>query len=134
MGKKGSRTDSRKEEFIEWTVAALGMVLLSGALGVIIYRAITQESTPPALSVIVESIAPSAAGYHVAFKVHNYGSQTAAAVVIEAELIENGKSVEKSTSALAYSPANSVRRGGMYFQRDPNLFTLNIRALGFEHP
>ncbi len=119
---------------MEWTIAVLGMALIAVALGVILYRAITQESKPVDLTVSVESIQRSEQGYRVDFNVNNSGSKTAAAVVIEGELRKDGQSVEKSNATLAYAPANSTRRGGIYFMNDPGLYDMTIRAAGFEKP
>jgi uncharacterized protein (TIGR02588 family) len=119
---------------IEWIIAVIGMAMLSVAFGFILYRAVTFESKPADLSVLIESVVRGEQGYRVDFLVKNSGTKTAAAVVIEGELSRGGQSVEKSNATLAYAPANSIRRGGIYFTHDPDQHELKIRAAGFEKP
>lgn len=118
----------------EWALAAIGVVLVGIAIGSAFYRALTQEETPPQIEVKVVAVKPSSSVYVVEFEVRNAGTQTAAALTIEAQLLTSGEPVETSTATLAYSPGNSVRRGGIFFTKDPNAFALKIRALGYESP
>jgi uncharacterized protein (TIGR02588 family) len=127
-------SDKKARNTIEWVIASLGMVVLALALGFILYQAINKDSGPPRLSVSVESIERSGNGYRVDFIVTNTGPETAASVVIEGELSKGGQSMETSTATLAYAPANSIRRGGIYFTHDPDQHELKIRAAGFEKP
>ncbi len=131
---KESDKKATAANFPEWIIAALGMVLLFSALGFILYRAVMSESRPASLSVSVESIERSDQGFRVDFTVSNSGSQTAAAVMIEGELTEAGRTVEKSNASLGYAPGNSIRRGSIYFANDPNLHEIKVRAVGFEKP
>jgi uncharacterized protein (TIGR02588 family) len=125
----------RKETPVwEWIVAAVGLIFVIATLGTTLYRAITEESTPPILEISVEAIVPTNNGYLVEFRVKNTGNQTAAALTIEGELKRGEESVETSTASLAYAPANSRREGGLFFTKNPNEFELNIRALGYEKP
>ena len=119
---------------MEWGIAIAGMVILSGALGLILFRAVTNEARPANLSVTLESIAILDQGYRVDFRVDNSGTETAAAVTIEGELSKGGQSVEKSNATLVYVPANSTRKGGMFFTNDPNGHEVKLRAAGFEKP
>jgi uncharacterized protein (TIGR02588 family) len=127
-------SDKKARNTIEWVIASLGIVVLALALGFILYQAINKDSGPPRLSVSVESIERSGNGYRVDFIVTNTGPETAASVVIEGELSKGGQSMETSTATLAYAPANSIRRGGIYFTHDPDQHELKIRAAGFEKP
>ena len=118
----------------EWIIAAAGLILVVGAVGATLYRAITEKSVPPILEIAVESKMPTANGYLVKFRVKNSGNQTAADVTIEGSLKQNGENVETSTTRLNYSPANSEREGGLFFTKNPNDFEFQIRALGYEKP
>src|SRR5687768_17180637 len=93
----------------EWIIAAAGLILVIGAVGATLYRAIVEETIPPILEISVEAIQPMADGYLVKFRVKNTGNQTAAALTIEGSLKQNGESVETSTTRLNYAPANSER-------------------------
>ena len=133
MAKEDS-VEKKARNTVEWVIASLGLVVLALALGFILYQAINKVSGPPRLSVSVESIERSVDGYRVDFIVTNSGPETAASVVIEGELSKGGQSVETSNATLAYAPASSTRRGGIYFTKDPNQYELKIRAAGFEKP
>ena len=134
MSTKGSKKQTAATNTVEWVIAAFGITVLSAALGFITYRAVVGETKEASLSVSVESVERLEQGYRVDFIVSNSGSQTAAAVQIEGELSTAGQSIEKSSATLTYSPANSTRRGALYFSKDPNLYELKMRAAGFEKP
>lgn len=134
-----ARKDQSKDEQTsppawEWILAAVGVILVGAAIGSALYRGLTQENTPPQIEVAVAGIKSAAEGFVVEFEVRNTGTQTAAALGIEAQLLASGEPVETSTATLAYSPSNSIRRGGIYFTKDPKAFELKIRALGYESP
>jgi len=118
----------------EWIIAAIGLILVSGAVGTMVYRAATEEPTPPNLSFTVDSIEPTDSGYLVKFSVKNTGNRTAAGLTVEGTLKNGEENAETSTAAFTYAPANSVRQGGFFFAKNPNDFTLKIRALGYEKP
>ncbi|MDQ3088505.1 MAG: TIGR02588 family protein [Acidobacteriota bacterium] len=132
--KKENRGRQKETPVWEWIIAAVGLILVVAALGTTLYRAVTEESTPPILEISVKAIVPTSNGYLVEFRVKNTGNQTAAALTIEGELKRGAESVETSTASLAYAPANSQREGGLFFTKNPNEFELNIRALGYEKP
>ena len=115
----------------EWAIATAGLILVTAAVGMMVYRAATEESTPPRLEIVIDSIEQNGEGYLVKFIVKNTGNQTAAAVAVEGEL----KSVSETAAAtLTYVPSNSVRRGGLYFTKNPQQSDLQIRVTGYEEP
>ena len=118
----------------EWILAAFGLVLVCVAIGSMIHRGVTQESSPPNLSIQVESTTPVQNGYAVAFRVKNTGTQTAAAVNIEAILMQGEEEMENGTATITYMPAGSEREGGVFFTKDPRALELRIRVLGYEKP
>lgn len=136
MAEKKSANRKRQKEtpVSEWIIAAVGLILVVAAIGTTLYRAITEESTPPNLEVSVEKIVPAVNGFLVEFQVSNTGNQTAAGLIIEGQLKKGDESVETSTATLTYAPANSIRHGGMYFTKNPNEFDLQLRAMGYEKP
>jgi uncharacterized protein (TIGR02588 family) len=119
---------------LEWTFAAIGLLVVSVAIGFLIYRGATKGDTPPQIKIEVESIAQTGEIYLVSFRVSNTGNTTAAALMIEGELKNGEKSEETSDISLAYLPAHSVRRGGLFFTKNPNEYRLEIRAKGYEQP
>ena len=115
----------------EWIIAAVGLILVVVAIGTTVYRAMTEESTPPKLEVVIDSISPNGDGYLVRFTVKNTGNQTAAAVAVEGKLKDES---ETGTATLTYVPSNSERRGGLFFTKNPQQFDLQIRVTGYEEP
>ena len=47
----------------EWIVAAVGLILVAGTIGFLVYQAIKGETLPPDVVVKVDSIAPVGSGY-----------------------------------------------------------------------
>ena len=119
---------------LEWITAAIGILLVSGVLGFLIYRGLTKGDTPPIIKIEVESVTPKGESYLVNFRAINTGDSTAAAVTIEGELKNGEKSEETSDISLTYVPAHSERRGGLIFTKNPNEYQLQIRAKGYEEP
>lgn len=144
MAKDGSKSKTQDESeknkrhakppASEWIVAAIGCVLVAGAIGFMIYQAIYHQTSPPNFSVKVVSVSQTANGYLVKFSLENTGDQTAAAVTVEGELLRDTESVEKSAATLTYAPSHSKREGGLFFVNNPQDFNLKIRATGYEQP
>lgn len=118
----------------EWVVAAIGAMLVLGAIGYLVYFA---ETTPMSLPVIVleqEPTARSGAGYVVVVTVTNEGGTTAAAVEIEGMLSRGGVELETAATTLDYVPRFSTRQAGLFFSSDPRDGVLTLRALGYAEP
>lgn len=115
-------------------VACVGLVLVAGVLGLLLYKAVWGDTSPPQITVRVISIVPMQNGYLVQFHAVNQGGSTGEGVVIGAELRRNGEPVESSQTTLNYLPANSEQRGGLFFTQDPRQFDFQIRAFGYEEP
>ena len=131
---KNTPVENQKTPFWEWLIAAAGLILVIGTIAVTLNRAVNEEKSPPRLKVSVDSTEPSGDGFLVKFRVVNSGNQTAAAVTVEGELKNGTESIETASATLTYAPANSVRRGGLYFTKNPQQFDLQIRATGYEEP
>lgn len=135
MAQKEKEADQRQQPPIwEWLLAAVGLVIVSLAIGTIVYRAVTQDSSPPDIQITVKTVSEKAGGFLVEFEVHNQGNQAASAVNIEGELRSNGVAVETKTMSMSYSPPNSKRSGGLIFAKDPKLYDVKIAAVGYENP
>jgi uncharacterized protein (TIGR02588 family) len=133
---KKSENENRHEKppVWEWIIAGLGLILVAGAIGFMLYEAITHESSPPNFSISVDSINPNNDGYLVRFRVKNTGDQTAADVTIEGELKQGAEIVETSAVKLTYVPSASEREGGFVFSKNPNEYELKLRAKSYEKP
>ena len=139
---KESDKESQKEtepqedspSLLEWIFAAIGVLVVTSALGFLIYRGATKSDTPPVIRVEVESVTKTGENFLVNFRVHNTGDTTAADLTIEGELKNGEKAEETSDVTMSYVPAQSTRRGGLFFMKDPHQFQLQIRAKGYELP
>lgn len=119
--------------WLEWLAAGIGLFLVLGIFGVIGWQAYNGASTPPVITVTVENMAPADGGYRVLFRARNSAGEAAAQVEIEGKVSTDGGE-EVSRVVLDYVPGYSVRRGGLFFTRDPRSGTLAVRATGFVEP
>ncbi len=126
--------DEHKIPVLEWIAAAIGLILVSAAIGFVFYQALFFESNPPSIIITIESVTPNGSGYLVAFKAANNGDKTAASVAIEGELKKGAESIEKSGVTIGYVPSYSETNGGLFFSKNPQEFDLQIRATGYQQP
>ncbi len=117
-----------------WGIALLGLALVLGSIVFMLYEAAAGDSSPPDVTVKVESIVPSRHGFLVRFRVVNEGGTTAEGLTVEGELRNGTQSVEISDTTIEYVPSHSEREGGLYFSSDPQQHQLRIRAKGYEKP
>lgn len=109
-------------------------MLVAAALGILLYKAIWREVSPPEVAVRVISVAPAQDGYLVQFEAFNRGGSTAEGVVIEGQLRRGTDMPEISHTTLDYLPSHSAVRGGLFFTHDPRQFDFRLRAIGYEDP
>ena len=119
---------------LEWAAAAVGLALVCGVLGVMLWLGVTRDERPPEVSVRTEAVTPAAGGYVVTIRAVNTGDTTAADVTVEGELRGAGGVAETSTMSFKYLAPHSERRGGLFFEKDPRRFKLELRAKGYETP
>jgi len=119
---------------LEWVIGALGLVIVTAVVGVLIYEAIAGDKSPPEVKLTVQSIAPLQHGFLVKLRAENIGGEPAARVAITAELWQQSKVVELSETQFEHLPPHSSREAGVFFQRDPQLHEIRLRALGYEAP
>lgn len=131
---KSSEKKNQKIPFLEWLTAVIGLILVVGALGFIIYEASTNEHEPPILKLSYGAVIKTEAGYLVKFEVENNGDETAANVVIEGKLTKGAQEIETSSVTFDYAPSQSKRNGGLYFKNNPQEFDFEILAKGYQKP
>ena len=118
-----------------WGIALFGLALVVGAIGFMLYEAAAGDSSPPDVTVRVDSILPTRNGYLVRFRAINEGGSTAEGLTVEGRLLRNGtEAVENSNTTIEYVPAHSEREGGLFFTSDPRQYELQLRAKGYEKP
>ena len=130
---KAARNES-ETPLSEWVVAILGMLLVAGSIGYLVYDAAAGDTSPPDIMVHADSIQPVTGGYLVRIRAVNRGGATAAAVVVEGALKSADEEIEASEITFGYVPSHSERRGGLFFNEDPRGFELELRAKGYEEP
>ena len=125
---------SGKPPALEWLTAAVGLILVAGTIGFLIYQTATEKHAPPDLSVETDSFIKTEKGYLVKFSVYNKGDENAADVVVEGKIARGGEDLETSSVTIDYSPSHSKREAGLFFTKNPKEFELNIRPLGYKKP
>ena len=118
----------------EWVTGAVGLLLVLGTVGFIVYDALGSEPSVP--DVTIEHIATerTAGGFVVRFRARNSGSATAAALSISGQLSDGTATVETSEIVLDYLPADAERLGGLIFRNDPAGYELRLEAKGYVDP
>lgn len=144
QGKNDSKSESSssderqnggdKTSVWEWITAFIGLALVVGAIGFMLYKAIAGAEAPPSVSVKIESVEQIPNGYLVEFNAFNEGNETIQGVIIEAELKRGGEKSETKQMTLHFLPSLSTRKGGFFFQNDPRQFDLQLHAVGYEKP
>ena len=119
---------------LEWTVFALGLVLVLATLGFLALQVVKSEAGPPDIVVRLGDPLPTRNGYLVPVRVSNIGRSTAEDVKIPVVLeLPNGER-EEAELDLAFLPRDSRREGYVSFREDPGRGTLAVGAIAFEVP
>lgn len=118
----------------EWLAAMVGTLIVLAAVGLLLYDAFVPPTTPPDITIEVDSIVEVGGGYLVEFRAVNSGYSTASMLVVGAELRDGAEVVESSEVTLDYVPEQSQRAAGVFFTEDPRRHRLEIRPRGYEHP
>ena len=125
-----------KKNWFEWTVFAVGLLLLLAVSGYLLYEAVTIAHKPAALSISLG--APVAAGdphhFTVPITIRNDGGQTAAEVDIEVLLLEGEKQVERRELTFDFVPHMSSRSGALTFDSAPSPEQLRAQVLTYVEP
>ena len=120
---------------LEWISAAIGGLLTAATLAVVASQIPgNDEETAPDLQVEVTGVARAASGHLVRLVVSNRQKKTAAGVEIEGRLERGGEVAETSRVTFDYVASGSAARGGLWFKRDPALYTLTVLAIGYRDP
>jgi uncharacterized protein (TIGR02588 family) len=109
------------KNWLEWSVLAVGIVVLGVVLYVLTVAAIRTKETPPQLQ--VEFGTAQLQGdrhYRVPVHVRNGGGTTAADVAISVELRVGSQTVERAELTFELVPRGSKREGVVLFTRDPS--------------
>ena len=121
-----------RKNWLEWLVFGAGLVLVSAALGYLVYDGATLGDAPPSIEVRLGEPEPRAQNFIVPVSVVNRGDRTAEGVKIEVVL--RGAGEERGEFVLAFLPRGATREGWVAFRADPRLGRLEARVVGYEKP
>ena len=119
---------------LEWTVFAIGLVLVLATLGYLVRESIVGDGGPPEVVARLGEPRPSASGYLVPVEVANNGQTTAEDVLVPIFLEMPGGKREEAELSIAFLPRDSKRNGWVSFRSDPRGATLSLGAIAFEVP
>lgn len=120
---------------LEQVAAAIGLLLTLALLGFIGWQAWSgNDAGAPVVEVRAGSITRAGPGYVLEFTAENLSQTTAAAVQVQGELREGEQTIAISQVTLDFVPGGSTRRGGLFFEQEPNAYHLELRALGYAQP
>ncbi|MFN3515069.1 MAG: hypothetical protein ACK41C_18655 [Phenylobacterium sp.] len=119
---------------LEYVSACAGLSLTLALIAVIAWDAARSDGGPPAVTAEVRKVVATPAGHVVEVRARNIGQSPAAAVTIEGELIGPGGGIETAETTFDYIPERSAREGGLFFQGDPAMGRLSLRAKGYVSP
>jgi uncharacterized protein (TIGR02588 family) len=122
------------KNLLEWTVFAIGLVLVLATLGYLVRESIVSAEGPPEVSARLGTPRPSASGHLVPIEVTNTGGSTAEDVRIPVFLELGNGEREEGELDLAFLPRESTRNGWVSFREDPRRGTLRLGAIAYEVP
>lgn len=118
----------------EWVAAAVGVVLVLGAIGYMAYHGMTSTAPVPDVTVQTVAVEQSGNGHVVRFLAKNHSNATAATLLVEGELREGGTVVETAETTIDFLPPYSERHAGLFFENDPGRYELTIQPKGYDEP
>jgi uncharacterized protein (TIGR02588 family) len=119
---------------LEWVVAGLSLLLVLSVAGFLLEDVFRSSPSPPRITFQVDSVVRAGKGYLVEFRALNAGRTTAAALVVEGELLGDTGTVETTGVSIGYVPSGGETAAGLFFDSDPRRYRLEIRAKGYDHP
>ena len=119
---------------LEWAVAVLGVVVVVGLVGYMVWYGAHAESGPPSFRIAHGPAAPAGERYLIAFEVINTSASTAASVHVVGRLeLANGVAEERRV-AFDYVPDGGRRSGGLFFLNDPREHATTLLVEGYSRP
>lgn len=124
-----------KKNWLEWSVFAVGLVLISVLIGYLVYDAVTLGNDPPVINVELGTVEMQDSRYLVPVTLRNLGDETAAEVAVEVLLMNGDQEVEAAEFTTDFLPRRSTRKGWVTFQTDPaTVETIETHVLGYRIP
>lgn len=136
MGEKQAKPAPFLERtpILEWVMAALGLVLVLGAIGFLTWEGLHTDDRSPVLSARTRGVTPTPHGYVVDVEVRNESHVTASAVEVEGVLATGAGAEEEVALTFDYVPGLGRRQGSMTFRQDPRGRPLTLQVKGQVDP
>lgn len=136
MTKKGSKKSGAgvEKNWLEWAVFGVGLALVAGVLGYLVYDGATATGAPPSVEVRLGEVRATGHNFIVPVSVTNRGGETAEGVMVEVTLEAGGGEPERGEFTAAFLPRGATREGWVAFRTDPRAGRLTPRVLGYEKP
>ena len=132
---KGKGAKRVEKNWLEWSVFGVGLLLVAGTLGYLIYDGAATGEAPPAVEVKLGEPRQTDHNFVVPVTVTNHGDQTAEGVTVEVTLEgAGGGEPERGELTVAFLPRRATREGWVAFRTDPRNGRLTPRVLGYEKP
>lgn len=123
-----------EKNWLEWTVFAVGLVLVLGTLGFLVRESLGAAGGTPEVVARLGPPKASAGGYMVPVEVANLGKGTAEDVKVTVVLEPPEGEPEEAELDIAFLPRDSRRNGWVTFRSDPSRGTLRLGPMAFEVP
>lgn len=124
-----------KRTIAEWITFGAATCILSGIVGLVIYRGLTDKQQAPIVSVQTKEVIRQANGkYQVPFEITNDGDKTAESVQILAELKVNNEVEQTGEQQIDFLSSKEKEEGAFIFDTDPNKGELKIRVASYKLP
>ncbi len=124
----------RAKNWLEWTVFAVGLVLVLATLGYLAWEAVVDTGGPPDVVVQLGSPRSSTGGFMVPVEVTNVGKGTAKDVRVTVVFERSRGQPEAAELEVANLPRESRRSGWVTFAGDPGQGRLRVGPIAFEMP
>ena len=138
MSRKNSKKNDKRVEknWLEWAVFGVGLLLVSCALGFLVYDGASKGDAPPSTEVRLGTPERREHNFVVPVAVTNHGDETAEGVQVEVLMEGGGAGAggERGEFVVAFLPRGGTREASVTFHTDPAAGTLRARVLGYEKP
>lgn len=126
-------TRKLEKNALEWTVFAVGLVLVMATLGYLIREVVTTGSKPPEVVVNLGPARPVTHGFQVPVTVVNRGDGVAEGVSVTITLATKTER-EDAVLDIAFLPRQSRREGWVTFRSDPGTGDLRVGPVVYASP
>ena len=123
-----------QKNWLEWSVFAIGLVLVSSVFGYLVYDALTLGDAPPVMAIEIGE--PEQQGQHVIVPVAvtNQGDQPADDVIVEVTY-EGDQERQQSQFEIAFLPRSATGEGWASFETGSGTIgQFKARVIGYGKP